>query len=165
MRASRAHASTKLCFELIALTACRSNEARGARFDEIEGDVWTIPGDRTKAGKPHRVALSEGALAVLDKARELTGGKGLVFPSPTGRTMSDSTCSKLIKELGINGTIHGLRATFRTWCGETGKARELAEAALGHVVGGVEGAYQRGDALALRRELMADWAVYVSGGL
>ena len=160
--ASGAHPSTKGCIALIALTACRSNEARGARWDEIAGDTWTVPGERTKAGKPHRVALSPAALAVLDEARERTGGEGLVFPTVRGAVMSDSTCSKLVKELGLPGKIHGLRSSFRDWCGETGKPRELAEAALGHVVGGVEGAYRRGDALELRRDLMREWGEYIA---
>ena len=77
------------------------------RWDEVVGDVWTVPGERMKAGREHRVPLAPRALEILEESREHTGGEGLVFPSITGRVMTDSTMSKLVKELGIEGTPHG----------------------------------------------------------
>ena len=165
VRASEAWPATKLAFEFLVLTACRSGEVRGARWGEIdvEGRVWTVPAERAKAGKPHRVPLSGAAMAVLGAAADLRQGD-LVFPSPTGRSLSNATMSKLLRELGIEAVPHGMRASFRSWCAEAGVSREVAEASLGHVVQGVEGAYQRSDLLERRRELMEQWAGYVAGG-
>ena len=109
VRDSGAWPATKLAFEFLVLTACRSGEVRGAQWDEIDGDTWTVPGERMKGGRPHRVPLSGGALEVLAEARELSDGSGLVFPSPTGRVLSDMTISKLVKELGILAVPHGFR--------------------------------------------------------
>ena len=134
-------------------------------WDEVDLDdnVWTVPADRTKTGKPHRVPLSTRAVAVLREAEEIADGSGLVFPSARGRLMSDSTLSKLMRENAVAGTPHGFRSSFRTWAGEvTNTPREVAEAALGHVVGGVEGAYARGDLFDKRRYLMEAWANYLT---
>ncbi len=155
--------ATKLCFRFAVLTAARSGEARAATWDEIDGTVWTIPAERMKAGKAHRVPLSDAAMAVLDRARPLSDGDGLIFPSVTGKMLSDSTVSKLLRENGIEAVPHGFRSSFRDWCAETGKPREVAEAALAHVVQGVEGAYFRSDLFAARRRLMADWARFLDG--
>ena len=165
IRGSQAAVTSKLCYELIALTAVRSGEARLARWDEIDlaARCWTIPAERMKAGRAHEVPLSDRALAVLGEAAQYSDGSGLVFPSVTGRGMSDSSLSKLVRELGIKGTVHGLRSSFRDWCSETGQRREDAEHALAHVVGGVEGAYQRSTLLERRRALMAEWAAYIGG--
>ena len=162
---SGASLATRLCVRFVALTACRSGEVRGARWDEIDLDAatWTIPGDRMKAGKAQRVPLTEAALDVLRQAETHRDRSGLVFPSPRGRQLSDNTLSKLFRDLGLPGTPHGLRSSFRDWCAETGKPRELAEAALAHTVGGVEGAYFRSDLFEARRRLMADWARFLAG--
>ena len=166
IRQSGAHPSTVLCFEFITLTACRSGEARGAKWDEIdlEKAVWIVPGERTKTGKEHRVPLSSQALKVLTKAREFSGEGTLVFPSPTGKILSDSTISKLVRENQIPGTVHGMRSSFRDRCAETGVPREIAEACLAHTVRGVEGAYFRSDVLEARREVMEKWGAYISEG-
>ena len=97
VRASDAHATTKLSFEFLVLTAARSGEVRGARWVEVDLDacVWTVPAERTKTARPHRVALSGRAIEVLREARALSDGQGLVFPSASGVVMSDSTMSKL----------------------------------------------------------------------
>ena len=116
-----------------------------------------------KAGKAHRVPLSDAALALLDSVRPLGDGDGLIFPSPRGKMLSDSTVSKLLRENGIDAVPHGFRSSFRDWCAETGKPREIAEAALAHVVQGVEGAYFRSDLFDARRRLMADWAAFLTG--
>ena len=156
--------ATKLAFEYLVVTATRSGEVRGARWDEIdlESATWTVPGDRTKTGKPHRVPLSDRALDVLADATAIVDESGLLFPSPSGRTLSDATMSKLLKEHDIGAVPHGFRSSFRSWCADTGVAREVAEAALGHVVAGVEGAYQRSDLLQTRREVMDRWANYLT---
>ena len=101
VRASRAHRSTALAFEFLVLTACRSGEVRGARWDEVDdaAATWTVPPTRMKAKLEHRVPLSNRAVAVLDEAREVSDKSGLVFSSPTGRVLSDSTLSKLLREL------------------------------------------------------------------
>jgi integrase len=107
------------------------------------------------------VPLSTPAVAVLDEAREQTGGVGLVFPSPTGKPISNATMSKLCKENNIGCVPHGMRSSFRDWCGETGVSRDLAEAALAHTIKGVESAYARSDLLERRRELMEKWGRYL----
>ena len=163
--ASGAWAGTKLGLAFLTLTATRSGEVRGARWSEIDRDaaVWTIPGDRAKTGRPHRVPLSPQALAVLDEAEALSDAAGLIFASPTGRPLSDSTWSKLLRENGIAAVPHGMRSSFRDFCGETGVPREVAEAALGHVAEQVERAYARSDLLERRRVVMADWGSYITG--
>ena len=166
VRESQASLAARLAFEFLVLTAARSGEVRGAAWSEIDTDAatWTIPGERMKGGREHRVPLSGRALAVLDEARALDDGSGLVFPAPAGRKpMSDSTLSELLRELGIDAVPHGFRSTFRDWCSEAAQApREVAEACLAHVVRGVEGAYARSDLLDRRRKLMDRWAAYLA---
>jgi integrase len=153
------------CLEFLILTACRSGEVRGARWDEIDlgHKVWTIPEQRIKAGREHRVPLSEPAMAVLREMAQL-GTDGFVFPGlKTASALSDVALAKAVDVAGGNGaTVHGFRSTFREWCAETTNyPRELAEAALAHVLKDkTEAAYQRGDLLEKRRRLMADWAVF-----
>ena len=162
VRASGAWWATKAAFELLVLTAARSGEVRGMQWSEIEGRVWTVPGERMKAGRDHRVPLSDRALEVLAEAREHADGSGLVFPSMRGREMSDMTLSKLIKSLGIAAVPHGFRSSFRDWCGESGQPREVAEAALAHVIENkAEAAYARSDLFERRAKLMQEWARYI----
>ena len=165
IRDTNAWASTKLALESVALTACRSGEVRGAKWCEVdlEGATWTVPAERMKAGKEHRVPLSDRALGVLAEARELSDGAGLVFPSVMGKQLTDNTLSKLLRENNIDAVPHGFRSSFRDWCGDSGVAREVAEACLAHVVKNqVEAAYARSDLLERRREVMQKWADYVS---
>ena len=166
VRASRASMPVKLAFEFLVLTAARSGEVRLARWTEIDPDneIWTVPADRMKTKREHRVPLSDRALEVLNEARKYAGGSGLVFPSLSGRALSDATMSKLLREQGIAAVPHGFRSSFRDWCADTGKPREIAEAALAHTVGGVEGAYFRSDLFERRRRLMDQWAAFVTGG-
>ena len=164
VRGSGAYRATVLAFEFLVLTACRSGEVRGATWDEIdlENDVWSIPGGRMKVHRTHRVPLSSGARATLIQSMELRDSSNLVFPSVTGRALSDSTISRLVREKGIPAVPHGFRSSFRDWCGEcSGAPREVAEAALAHVVGGVEGAYARSDLFERRRVLMQAWSDYL----
>ena len=157
-----------LALRFAILTAARSGEVRGATWSEIDMErrEWRIPGDRMKAGEEHRVPLSEAAMGVLSEATWIDDGSGLVFPSPIrkGRPLSDVTLTKVLRDKGLakKATVHGMRSTFRDWCAETGKPREIAEAALAHKVGGVEGAYFRSDLFDRRRRLMDQWAAFVT---
>ncbi len=149
---------TVACLWFIAATVVRSGEARLAIWDEIDLDArtWTVPGERTKTSREHVVPLSTVAVAALNEARNYSDGQGLVFVSPTGLTLTNGSLSRFTRDEGF--TPHGLRASFRTWCAETGVPREVAEAALAHSAGAVERAYQRSDLLAARREIMDAWA-------
>ena len=163
VQASGAWWATKAAFEFLTLTAARSGEVRGMEWDEVDGATWTIPGERMKAGREHRVPLSPRALDILAEAREATGGAGLVFPSITGRAMTDSTLSKLVKELGIKGTPHGMRSAFRDWASEqTNTPHAVMEAALAHTIANkAEAAYARSDLLEKRRVLLNAWSRYL----
>ena len=170
VEASGASLAAKCCLRFVVLSAARSGEARGATWTEIdfEAATWTIPGERMKAGAEHRVPLSDAALDVLAQARALDDGAGLCFPSPTrpGKPLSDMTLTGVLRatDLANRATVHGFRSGFRDWCAETGKPREIAEAALAHTVGGVEGAYFRSDLFQRRRDLMDRWAAFLAGG-
>ena len=168
--ASKASLAAKACLRFVVFTAVRSGEARMAKWDEIDLDdrVWRIPAERMKAGAEHRVPLSDATLEVLHEAARLRDDSGLVFPSPRKRNspLSDMTLTKVLRDTGLADrcVVHGFRSSFRNWCADTGKPREIAEAALAHTVGGVEGAYFRSDLFDRRRHLMADWASFVTGG-
>jgi integrase len=172
IQASGAWQSTKLALEFLILTASRSAEARLARWEEIElpsGDTatcatWTVPADRAKQKRPHRVPLPKRAVEILGAAKTLDNGSGFIFPSVRGRTLSDMTLSKLVKELGYDAHVHGFRTSFRTWAQEcTDYPREVQEAALGHKLGdAAEQAYARSDYYQKRRQMMADWASYLA---
>lgn len=164
VQACDASASTKLALEFLILTASRSGEVRNAEWSEVDGDVWTVPAERMKQRKPHRVPLSARCLAILAEAKKVGDGSGLIFPSAaTGRALSDNTLSKLVRELGIDCVPHGFRSSFRMWAGEkTNIPREVCEFALAHVVGdAAERAYQRSDLFDKRRLLMDQWAQYL----
>ena len=162
VRASTANPSVKLAFEMLALTACRSGEVRGMTWDEVDlrEATWTIPEARMKAGRPHRVPLSRGALAILEEARSLGDSKGVVFPAPhTGAVLSDMAFTQLLRRLELDFVPHGLRSSFRDWAAEQTDARhDVVESALAHAVGNAtEAAYFRSDLLELRRRLMEEW--------
>ncbi len=167
INASGASLTVKLCLRFTILTAARSSEARLAVWPEMDLDerLWRIPGDRMKAGREHRVPLSEAALDVLRDAMRLRDGSELVFPSllKPRRPLSNMTLMKLLRDTGLaeRATVHGFRSAFRDWCGETGQPRELAEASLAHAVRGVEGAYFRSDLLNRRQLLMESWGQFV----
>ena len=164
--ATDAWTGTRLAFRFLVLTAARSGEVRRATWEEMDIDraLWTIPATRMKAAVEHRVPLSGAALAVLDEAREIADPGGLVFPSVTGRPMSVSTLSKLLRENRVAAVPHGFRSSFRDWAAEcTPFPREVMEAALAHqTTDAVEAAYFRSDLLERRRELMDRWAKYIT---
>ena len=155
-----------LAVRFACLTAARSGEVRGARWQEMDliANVWTVPAERMKAKKEHRVPLSAATLAVLQRARKLGDAPdALVFPGArAGRPLSDVALSKALHvAAGTKAvTVHGLRSTFRDWVAEaTDYPRDVAEMALAHAIGDkVEAAYRRGDLFEKRRALMQDWA-------
>jgi integrase len=147
--------------EFVILTAARTGEAIGATWDEIAGDVWTIPGARMKSGREHRVPLSDAALELLSN---LPRENGYLFAGMRPNShLSDTAMLKLLERMGrADLTTHGFRSTFRDWVSErTNYPRDIAEAALAHAISDkTEAAYRRGDALDKRRRLMAEWARY-----
>ena len=160
------YATVRLAFEFLVLAAARSGEVRGAVWSEInlEEATWVIPAGRMKAAREHRVPLSGRAVEVLAAARQHSDGSGFVFPAESGGEIPSWVLTKLPVRLDLGGTLHGMRSSFRDWCGETGVAREVAEACLAHRVGSAaEQAYARSDLLERRRHLMEAWARYVTG--
>jgi integrase len=149
--------------EFLILTAARTGEVFGARWKEIDGDLWTIPGTRMKSGRTHEVPLSARCLEILTDIKAHSRGDA-VFPGRTGHNpLAAVTFRWLLAKLGhADVTVHGFRSSFRDWCGEhTSFPREIAEAALAHQIGNkVERAYRRGSALQQRRLLMEAWAKY-----
>jgi len=153
-----------LAFEFLVLTACRSGDVRGATWDEVdlENAVWAIPGARMKVYRAHRVPLSSGARAILIQSKALRDRSNLVFPSVTGPAAvglhHQQARSREWNHRGaarIPLVVPGLvRRVF-------GAPREVAEAALAHAVGGVEGAYARSDLFERRRTLMQAWSDYL----
>jgi len=153
---------TARALEFLTLTACRSGEVRGARWDEINlaEAVWTIPANRMKARKAHTVPLTARAIAILAEVAKVRRGD-YVFPGKRNALGSIHGLDNLMGDIGEGASVHWLRSTFRDWCGENGKDRILAEMSLAHKVGNdVERSYARSDLLARRRELMDAWAEF-----
>jgi integrase len=157
-----------LALRFAILTAARTGEVIGAPWSEIDMQtaIWTVPAERMKGGREHRVPLSDAALAVLHDAAELRqdpGPAALVFPGThVGRPMASTVLFRLLRRMGRDDlTVHGLRSSFRDWAAETGQPSDVAEAALAHTLGSkVQAAYQRGDLLERRRKLMGAWAAF-----
>jgi integrase len=155
--------------EFCILTAARTGEVLASCWDEIDltSKVWTLPPARTKAGREHRVPLSNRAYEILESVKP-PKASGFIFPSPRGaRPLSHIAMAKVLARLDVRGaTVHGFRSAFRDWAGnETSYPRELAEAALAHVVGDkAEQAYRRSDALEKRRALMGSWEAWCDAG-
>ncbi len=150
--------------EFAILTAARSGEALGARWEEINlrEKIWTVPANRMKTGREHRVPLSPRAVEII-KSMSLIRGSEFVFPgTKLDRPLSSMALEMVLRRARIDVTTHGFRSSFRDWAGErTDFPREIAEAALAHLVGDqVERAYRRADALEKRRKLMDAWAGY-----
>ena len=149
--------------EFLILTAVRSGEIRGATWSEIDlaGRAWTIPPERMKAGKEHRVPLSDQAVALL-KALPRFVGNDLVFPAPRGGMLSDMTLTAVMRRMDREEVPHGFRSTFRDWASErTNYPREVCEMALAHAIGNaVEAAYRRGDLFEKRARMMQEWAKF-----
>lgn len=157
---------TPRALEFLILTAARSGEVRGATWSEIDlkAAMWTIPDERMKKGKEHRVPLSPDAVKLL-KALPRFAGNDHVFPAPRGNgVLSDMALIKMTRDMGDQCTPHGFRSTFRDWCAEnTNYPREAAEHALAHgIPDKTERAYYRSDLFVKRIALMAEWARYCS---
>ena len=169
VESSTAGMAVKAAFRFLILTAARYGEVRGALWSEIDlgARTWTIPATRMKSGRKHRVPLSKAAVGVLEGMKPLRGRCGHVFTSPKGSGALGSTAlRKLINTTGLieRTTIHGLRSSFRDWCAERSVDREIAEAALAHIVAGTEGAYLRSDLFNRRAVVMQQWAEYLELG-
>ena len=166
VRASDATLSCRLGLELLALTAVRPGEVRHMTWTEVDPKtkLWTIPAERTKTGTEFRVPLSRRATDILSEAHRANAGHDLVFPNPTtAKPLSANTFIKLMRDLNIDSSAHGLRTTFRSWCSDTGVSRDLAETALGHAVRDrTEAAYARSDMLERRKPLMETWALHIA---
>ena len=151
--------------ELLILTASRPSELLGMRWSEIDlgSGIWTIPGERMKSGRPHRVPLSNRAVELL-VGLPRDGGDNVFLGRSAGIRSNPHGPRRLLQRMGYAVTAHGFRASFKTWAGErTNFAREVVEAALAHVIGdAAEQTYARGDMLARRRQLMEAWSEYVS---
>jgi integrase len=152
--------------EFCLLTATRTNETLGARWSEIdlEARLWTIPAERMKGNREHVVPLSGRGLAIVE-AMASTRENGFIFPGRSrGGCLNPIALASLMRKGRRGATVHGLRSSFRDWAGDVADApREVAEAALAHVVTGAEGAYRRGTALDRRARLMEDWARFCDG--
>jgi integrase len=151
--------------EFTILTAARTAEALGARWDEIDfaAKLWNVPGARMKAGKFHRVPLSAAALDLLKALPGASHGPFLFPGAKRGKPLSNMSMLVLLRRMGrYDLTAHGFRATFKTWAGEeTPTPRDVIEKALAHAVGSaVEQAYDRGELMQKRRKLMDAWASY-----
>ncbi|PTQ74687.1 integrase [Nitrosomonas oligotropha] len=164
MRALRAKTSmSAYCVRWIALTACRSSEARGMTWEEIDmvSKTWTIPPNRMKSGREHRVPLNEECIEILVKLDQFrSASDGMMFI----QKLSDVAASKALKIVSYSeATVHGLRSSFRDWCGDhTNFSREVCEAALAHAVQNqTEAAYRRSDLFEKRRDLMMQWGKYL----
>ncbi|MGB3501852.1 MAG: integrase arm-type DNA-binding domain-containing protein [Mesorhizobium sp.] len=153
--------------EFAALTAARSGEVRGAVRSEFdfEDAVWTIPAERMKAGREHRVPLPARAVEIVRAALQQSTSDYVFEGGVAGRGISDTAMVKALRlASGDDSTLHGLRSSFRDWAGdETHHPRDIIETALAHILKDkTEAAYRRSDALAKRRMLMDDWANYLA---
>ena len=158
------------CLEFVILTACRSGEARLATWAEFDltGQVWSIPGERMKSGRPHRVPLTEAVATMLKNLPRFNDAEGnevpLVFPGrDVTKPLSDMSLTAIMRRMKLEAVPHGFRSTFRDWAAEkTNYPNEVVEMALAHAIGsGTEAAYRRGDLFDKRRHLMTDWASFL----
>lgn len=161
----------RLALLFTILTASRSGEVRSARWEHIDMETrtWTRPAELMKTGVRHVVTLNNAALAILDCAKELTGGEGLIFPGSRPRSpLSDMTLSKVLRTAGYDVTVHGFRSSFRDWAAEMMPSipAMVAEMALAHSVGTkTEQAYLRTDLREMRTTLMEAWGNFVAPSL
>lgn len=165
-RLSAVQGTSARCLEFVILCACRSGEARGALWSELDlkSATWNIPKERMKAGRPHRIPLSTDAVKLL-AALPRFDGTDLVFPGLSGdKPLSDMSLTAAMRRMKLTAVPHGFRSTFTDWCSErTAYPPEVREMALAHAVGdATEAAYRRGDLFDKRRNLMTEWATFIS---
>jgi integrase len=150
--------------EFAILTAARSGEVRGATWSEVDLQTatWTVPGERMKSGRPHRVPLSDRALELLEALPRFED-VDLVFPGQSNKQLSNMTLTSTLRRMKVDATAHGMRSVFRDWAAErTSTPPEIAELSLAHSVGdATEQAYRRSDLFEKRRELMELWARFI----
>lgn len=162
-RLQRHHGMSARALQFAILTAARSGEVRGARRSEFDltGKVWTVPAERMKAKREHRVPLSDAVIVLLAGLPSFNGSD-LLFCSNRGGGLSDTALLMVLRRMQVDAVPHGFRATFKTWASEcTAFHRDVIEASLAHTLENkVEEAYQRGDMLEKRRALMDTWATY-----
>ena len=152
----------------IFLTGCRSGEARAAEWTEIDwtANVWTVPANKAKSRREHRIPMSNQAMELLRDAWESTGGEGLVFQSPrTGRVIQEDTLTTFLRKGDYGFVVHGARSSLRDWMAEcTSASWAVAEACLAHAVGSTTArSYARTDYLSERTTIMQQWADYIAG--
>jgi integrase len=158
-------ATSALGLELCILTAARTGEILGIRWPEIDLDrkIWTVPAHRMKAGREHRIPLSQRAVAILRRLEKTKAGD-FVFPGQArNKPLSNMAMEMVLRRMKVeDATVHGFRSSFRDWAGNVSNfPREITETALAHVIGDkAEQAYRRSDALEKRRKLMDAWAAY-----
>lgn len=165
LRNQQGIASQALLFTI--LTAARTGEVLEARWSEIdeEAKLWTVPASRMKAGREHRVPLTEAAVSTMP-TRGSPSGDCLVFPHPiTGKSLSENAMTAVLKRMKVDSTVHGFRSAFRDWAAEkTDHDGDAVEMALAHAITSkVEAAYRRGDLLEKRKSLMLDWSKFLAG--
>lgn len=154
------------CLQFMILTLVRAGGCRGARFEEFDGDIWTVPADRMKGRlgevADFRVPLSPEALEIINRRREL--GSEWVFPGYGGSPLTDASLSKYMRDNGLVGKPHGFRTSFRTWVQDNDAVPyEVAETILAHKIGGkTERSYARSDLLERRQAALAKWARFVT---
>jgi integrase len=152
----RRKATAAMALEFLILTAARTGEVLGATWAEVdfEKQTWTIPATRMKAGREHRVPLSERAIALLTESKKLQSN--FLFPGQRGGSLSGMAMSMLLRRMGHEVTVHGFRSSFRDWAAEmTTFPHEVCEMALAHTIANkAEAAYRRGDVFVKRRSLM-----------
>ncbi len=166
LRSSGASETARLAFEFLILTACRTAEVLGATWSEVDfvQRVWPVPTDRMKAGRAHRVPLSDRCVEILKRTRELSPESEHVFPGRSStKPLSNMVFLMALRRMQLLVTAYGFRSSFRDWAAEqTNVSREVCEMALAHVVSNkVEAAYRRGDLFERRRELMELWAAFI----
>ena len=154
-----------LALRFLILTVARTSEVRFGTRDEIEGNLWVIPAERTKTGREHRIPLVQEALRIVKRAR-VGDGQKLLFPAKGDNPMSDAAMSALMKRERMDARPHGFRSSFRSWAEECTDAQfEVKEAALGQQVGSsTVRAYQRSSLIQARRQLNFQWEMFVTGG-
>lgn len=153
------------CLEFVIFTACRSGEARGALWSEIDlaNKVWKIPASRMKSKREHRVPLNDSAISLLKSIPKIAN-IDLVFPNASNLPLSDMTLTSVMRRMKLKYVPHGFRSTFATWAQErTHYPSDVRERALAHTVGNkTTGAYERGDQFDKRKRLMSDWDQFIS---
>ena len=150
-----------LALEFTILNASRSGEVFGGLRSEVDGGIWTIPGERMKAKKEHRVPLCARSLEILQIARAMDPDSKYLF-SRKGKPLSGMAMTMIMRRLKLDATVHGFRSAFRDWASEeTSHSSEVIEMALAHAIRNkVEAAYRRKDLLEKRRSLLVDWEIY-----